>query len=278
MIVIDCHVHSRGKERADDIVKEMDKYNIDKIILFSPYPGTIIDSYSDAVVYNEKMQKEVAEYIAGIQKEYPDRIIGFLWLEPRVKNAIEILEYSICNLELKGVKMIPYHWYPYEEFMIPIYEKIEELGVPILFHSGILFSFEDSSRYCRPTNYEILIRYPKIRFALAHISWPWVDECIALWGRFRYAAKRRRGNVQMYIDATPGTPPVYREEAFRKVFAYGAENRIIFGSDSTALGLSHSAEVLRQDIYILRDKLGFPQEIIEKYLGLNALEFLGLRA
>ena len=72
--------------------------------------------------------------------------------------------------------------------------------------------------------------------------------------------------------------PVYREEAFRKVFAYGAENRIMFGSDSTALGLSHSAEVLRQDIYILRDKLGFPQEIIEKYLGLNALKFLGLRA
>ncbi|MCD6469707.1 hypothetical protein J7L29_02790 [Candidatus Bathyarchaeota archaeon] len=43
--------------------------------------------------------------------------------------------------------MIPDHWYPYDEFMYPIYERVEELGVPIIFHSGILFGFKDSSRF-----------------------------------------------------------------------------------------------------------------------------------
>ncbi|RLF18087.1 MAG: hypothetical protein DRZ82_08900 [Thermoprotei archaeon] len=279
MLVIDCHVHSRGeKESANEILKQMDKYGIDKIILFSPYPGTIVDSYSQAAVYSAKKQEEVAEYIAKIQKEDPDRIIGFLWLEPRVNNAISVLEKAICDLELKGVKMIPYHWYPYEERMFPIYEKIEELGVPILFHSGILFGFEDSSRYCRPTNYEVLIRFPKLKFALAHISWPWVDECIALWGRFRAASRRGKRELQMYIDATPGTPPIYREDALRKVFAYGAGNRVLFGSDSNTKDLSHAAEVMRRDLLILRDKLGMPPDIIERYFGRNALEFLGIRS
>jgi predicted TIM-barrel fold metal-dependent hydrolase len=91
--------------------------------------------------------------------------------------------------------MIPDHWYPYDEFMYPIYEKAEKLGVPIIFHSGILFGFKDSSRFCRPVNYEVLLNFPDLKFALAHISWPWVDECIALWGRFRSYTLREPNSI-----------------------------------------------------------------------------------
>jgi len=76
--------------------------------------------------------------------------------------------------------MIPDHWYPYDEFMYSIYEEVEELGVPIIFHSGILFDFKDSSRFCRPVNYEVFLSFPDLKFALAHVSWPWIDECSAL--------------------------------------------------------------------------------------------------
>jgi len=172
MLVIDCHVHS-GWEKPEKIVAEMNRHGIDKLVLFSPYPGEMTNEYSDAFVYSSKRQREVARYVAEVQREHPDRIIGFIWLEPRLEDAVEILEWAIADLELKGVKMIPYHWYPYEKKLLRVYEKVEELGVPIIFHSGILFCFEDSSRYCRPVNYEVLIKYPKLRFALAHVSWPW---------------------------------------------------------------------------------------------------------
>ncbi len=274
MLIVDCHVHS-GWEKPEKIVAEMDKHGIDKLVLFSPYPGETTNEYSDAFLFNSKRQREVASYVAEVQREYPDRIIGFIWLEPRLEDAVEILEWAIADLELKGVKMIPYHWYPYEKNLLKVYEKVEELGVPIIFHSGILFGFENSSRYCRPVNYEVLVKYPKLRFALAHVGWPWVDECIALWGRFRHAA--RGGKVQMYIDATPGTPRIYRRETFQKLLAYGAGDYMLFGSDSRASSLGYSKEVVKMDIDILEKELGASRNQVEKYMGLNALEFLGIK-
>jgi len=276
MLVIDCHVHSWGGEDAGDIVRSMDEHGLDKIVVFSPYPGVLEDEYSSKAAFSSRRQREVAEHVAKLQAEFPDRIIGFLWLEPRLKDAVELLEWAVSSLELKGVKMIPYGWYPYEEKLLAVYEKVEELGVPAIFHSGILFGFVDSSRYCRPVNYEVLIRFPKLRFALAHISWPWVDECIALWGRFRAASRRGKREIQMYIDATPGTPTVYRRDALQKVLAYGAGDWLLFGSDSTTRNLSRAAEVLRNDTRILREQLGMPEQVLEKYFGLNALRFLGL--
>jgi hypothetical protein len=36
-MIIDCHVHSRGTEKTDDILRAMDQAQIDRICLFSPY-------------------------------------------------------------------------------------------------------------------------------------------------------------------------------------------------------------------------------------------------
>lgn len=276
MKVLDCHVHALGNEDAGKLVKEMDRHGIDVIVLFSPYPGTCRDEYRGAYDYSSSMQRAVAEHVAKLQREYPDRIIGFLWLEPRLDDALEILDWAVGGLELRGVKMIPYRWYPYEDQMLRIYEKIEELGVPVIFHSGILFGFEDSSRYCRPANYEVLVNFPKLKFALAHVSWPWTDECIALWGRFRYAAQRARRETQMYIDATPGTPQAYRKEVFAKLMAYGAHDYVMFGSDSTTQNLAYSASIKERDIRVLREELGMPQDTVEAYFYANAARFLGI--
>lgn len=275
--VLDCHVHAVGEENADALVKEMDRCGIDTIVLFSPYPGLLRDEYRGAFEYGSSMQRASAELVAELQKEYPDRIIGFLWLEPRLDNAGEILEWAIQSLELHGVKMIPYRWYPYDEKLLKVYEKIEELGVPVIFHSGILFGFEDSSRYCRPVNYEVLINFPRLRFALAHVSWPWVDECIALWGRFRHAAERVGRDMQMFIDATPGTPQAYRKDVFAKLMAYGAHDCVMFGSDSTTRNFAYSASIRERDVRLLKEELGMPHSVIGAYLYSNAARFLSLK-
>jgi len=296
MLIIDCHVHSSGFETIDEILKGMDKAGVDKAVIFSPYPGRIREkggifpkakagvtrhlefSYSD--VTSEKQRKSV-EFVARLQKEAPDRIIAFMWLEPRLKDAIEILEWAVSSKEIKGVKMIPDHWYPYDEFMYPIYRKLEELNVPVLFHSGILFGFKDSSRFCRPVNYEVLLSFPDLRFALAHVSWPWVDECIALWGRLRAFVRREfeseREDVQMYIDITPGTPLIYRQSTLQKLIAYGAEDYIIFGTDCRAGNMEMARLHIERDTSILRQVVGVPNETVNKIMSENAPRFLGLK-
>ncbi|MEM2740254.1 MAG: amidohydrolase family protein [Candidatus Bathyarchaeia archaeon] len=295
MLVVDCHIHSVGSESIDTILKGMDSAGVDKAIVFSPYPSEtrradifpkpqtgvtryMEFSYPDVTV---EKQREVVEFVANLQREAPDRIIGFVWLEPRLKDAVQILEWAVTSKEVKGVKMIPDHWYPYDGFMYPVYEKAEKLDVPILFHSGILFGFKDSSRFCRPVNYEVLLSFPDLRFALAHISWPWVDECIALWGRFRsYTLRelgRSRDDIRMFIDITPGTPLIYRRNALQKLIVYGVEDYMLFGTDCRASRLEHAKQHIERDTSILRQLIGVSEETVGKIMGGNALRFLGIK-
>lgn len=295
MLIIDCHIHSTGSESIDTILKGMDSAGVDKAIIFSPYPSEtrMTDifpkprsgvtrymefSYPDVTV---EKQREVIEFIASIQREAPDRVIGFVWLEPRLKDAAQILEWAVTSKEIRGVKMIPDHWYPYDEFMYPVYEKAEKLGVPIIFHSGILFGFKDSSRFCRPVNYEVLLSFPDLKFALAHISWPWVDECIALWGRFRSYTIRELGksreDIRMFIDITPGTPLIYRRSALQKLIAYGAEDYMLFGTDCRASRIEYAKQHIERDTSILRQMIGVSEETVGKIMGGNALRFLDMK-
>lgn len=295
MLIIDCHIHSTGSESIDTILKGMDSAGVDKAIIFSPYPSEtrMTDifpkprsgvtrymefSYPDVTV---EKQREVIEFIASIQREAPDRVIGFVWLEPRLKDAAQILEWAVTSKEVRGVKMIPDHWYPYDEFMYPVYEKAEKLGVPIIFHSGILFGFKDSSRFCRPVNYEVLLSFPDLKFALAHISWPWVDECIALWGRFRSYTIRELGksreDIRMFIDITPGTPLIYRRSALQKLIAYGAEDYMLFGTDCRASRIEYAKQHIERDTSILRQMIGVSEETVGKIMGGNALRFLDMK-
>ena len=289
-MLIDCHVHSVGNESIDDVIKAMDQAGVDKAIIFAPYPAfygrrkvswepTKLGEFSYPDV-NDEMQRKSTIFISSLQAEDPDRIIAFAWIEPRLKNAVQNIEEAVTKYECKGIKMIPDHWYPWEPRFFKIYEKIQELHVPVIFHSGILFGFKDSSRFCRPCNYEVLINFPELKFALAHISWPWTDECIALFGRFRANLRgavsfgdERAKEMQMYIDITPGTPRFYRREALRKALAYGCGDYMIFGSDSTASNFMNAKHVAEMDRGIIKE-LGYSDEVVQKIQSRNVERFI----
>ena len=90
----------------------------------------------------------------------------------------------------------------------------------------------------------------------------------------------------MFVDTTPGTPPIYRKEALRKLFTvgYDIENNVMFGSDSSAENYDASnaadlvyetsgvAATIAEDKRILKD-LGTPETTIAKYLSVNLARF-----
>lgn len=228
-----------------------------------------------------------------IVAENPERLIGFAWIDPLLPNAKNEVERVIVDYRLQGIKMIPNHLYPYEERIFPVYERIEELKVPIIFHSGILHTFSDSSRFCRPTFHEALLHFPGIKFALAHISWPWTDECIVIAGRFRAAIEDAHfyrtaleeeqdeqdtsiGECQIFIDITPGTPRIYRMQALHKALVCLGEDRLMYGSDAatTPGGMRVFKQFLERDKRIFCEELGLPSEAQEKIMGRNAMRFL----
>lgn len=219
---VDIHVHhqpGQGKFRVKSLLHAMDKADVERIALMSWYGE------------NLEEQRRNVDDVAGILRECPDRIYGLAWIEPKHNTPLSDLERIICEQKYRGFKMIPNGWYPYDQALFPYYEKIAALNVPCLFHSGILFLHTFSSKYCRPVFFEDLFKVERFRFALAHISWPWTDECLALFGQWRSLKKKMGLTSEMFIDTTPGTPPEYREEALKRLIAYQARDSLLFGTD-----------------------------------------------
>ncbi len=288
MRIWDCHCHVRGDETGDDVLRFMDAAGLERLTLFSQYPPTWSTSGEEGdvlgldpfdacgrpesrggsghIVYRSEDVRTSIDHIAGIQAAAPDRIYGMLWAEPRSPGIVEDIEYAIVDRGLRGVKMIPDHWYPGDELLHPTYAKLEELGKPIMFHSGILYGFGDSSQYCRPVLFEPLLHFPKLRFSLAHISWPWVDECIATFGRMQAARGYSKRPPQMWIDTCRGTPDSYREEALRKAIPFCGMEYLMFGVDTDPANLPERApRHVQKDLDILRNVIGVSQEQIETF-------------
>lgn len=261
MRIWDCHCHARGDEKGEDVLRCMDKAGVDRINLFSRYPGEKQNGE-----FSREDVRRSAEHVAKVQAADPDRIFGLLWAEPRAPGITEEIEYALGDLGLHGIKMIPDHWSPCDELLFPVYEKMQALGKPIQFHSGILYGFGDSSRFCRPVLYEALVNFPGLRFSLAHISWPWVDECIAVFGRFRAAAGYKTPDCRMWVDTCRGTPDAWREEALRKAIPFCGMERLMFGVDTNPEHLPDNAPIhIRKDVDLLRNVIGVSEQQMEMF-------------
>ena len=269
-MLIDIHVHAMGCDASQEtMLAGLEEAGLDKAVILSPPPHW--DARDHALT-----MRESADWLAEAVRGAEDRLIPFIWIEPDRPDAIEALDHAILELGFRGVKMIPNHWYPYEERLFPVYARIEELGVPLLCHSGILFGNMDSSRFCRPANYEAFIHFPKLRFALAHIGWPWVDECLAVAGRFRSRAGQIGQPMQMWVDTTPGTPPLWRAEALQKALAYVGAERLLWGSDARADGIGEAGPMMARDHDLLKRQLGGNDETLAAWMGGNAAAWLGV--
>ena len=287
----DCHIHVRGDEKGDDILHAMDEAKLDLICIISwPPPATEADPLEKRHPSDPERMAETARMIAAD----PERVRGFYWVDPTADDAVDQVERAVTEHGYVGIKMIPDHWYPYDERVFPTYEKIQELGVPILFHTGILWGNGDSSRFCRPACFEIIQEFPKVRFMMAHVGWPWTDECIAVADRFKTMARRADGrdpeikkdpvfrNINIHnpeyevdvtcnVDLTPGTPAVYRKNVLRTCYEVLGADMLLFGTD--ALGCDDLSNVKvhqDRDEAIFRE-IGLSRAEIDRIMGTNVL-------
>lgn len=284
----DCHVHVRGDCEARKVLAEMDRLKIDKV-------GLMGRGGAGTIAEQRVRDDELSKLCSADRK----RLLGFARIDPRLEGITDEIRRCRQDLKLPGVKMLPDHWSPCDEFLWPVYQTIEAMGMPILFHSGILWGNADSSRFCRPVLYESVIHFPRLKIALAHIGWPWTDECIAVADRFKTMARMKDGrdpelkkdvvwrnrnlhertfevDVQCKVDLTPGTPDVYRAEVLRRCYDVLGADMLVFGTDSGgADDLTGVKTQQERDERIFRDDLGLSDSDIDRIMGSNVLKLLG---
>ena len=165
-----------------------------------------------------------------------ETLYPFYWINPVLDNASDLVDMAV-EKGMFGFKVLPGRFMPGDPRALPVYEKMAKAGKPVLFHSGILWDGRPSSKFTRPGNYEELIDIPGLRFCCAHISWPWCEECVAVYGKFLNALTRAdRPRAEMFIDITPGTPRRRRQSALEMLFGYDYDmnGRVMFGTDCRA--------------------------------------------
>ncbi|MFQ5792956.1 MAG: amidohydrolase family protein [Acidobacteriota bacterium] len=208
--------------------------------------------------------------VADIVRRFPDQFIGFASVDPwKGKRAVEEMDRAISELGLRGAKFHPglQAFYPNDCRFYPLYEKIGELGVPALFHTGtnalgagVPGGMGIKMDHTRPIYLDHLAAdFPGLTIIGAHPAWPWHEEMLAILGH--------KGNVFMDLSgwSPKYIPQVVLNEARRRM-----QDRILFGSDYPFITPDRwLADFDRLD--------GFSPEIREKILHDNAARVLKLK-
>jgi predicted TIM-barrel fold metal-dependent hydrolase len=178
---------------AADLIALFDRNDVERAIVF-PNPNSG-DRYP-----------EMNDYIADSAGKYPDRLIGFGRVDPRREDAVKELIRMRKSLELKGLKLHPFVecFRPDHPFFDSFFEKVNQLDLPVLFHTGDGFS--SPSLVSR-----IASKFPQVHLILGHLK----EASLNMLERF--------DNV--YVE-TSGTTSKLIEMAVDI-----AEDRVLFGSD-----------------------------------------------
>jgi len=254
--IVDCHIHARGEADTEAVLKQMDANGVDRILVCSEPERVSLVKTRQNLLRTKRLFDGAVE-----------RIGGLAWVAPTIPGIKGLAEEALCDMGYVGIKIIPDHWYAHEERLEPFWEKMDGLRASILFHTGILYGNDDCSRFCRPLYLEKLVHYPHVRFAMAHISWPWCEECLAVMGRMRAAVRDDVDRWQSYVDLTPGTPRHIRKQAVANAIDFCGPERIMFGTDGAVPdGLSRQPEHIRRDLAIF-DEIGLDDRHKERIMA-----------
>ncbi len=258
MEVVDCHVHLGGGVDKGDVETFLERADLTGVHLFSRDPHGVGDRVRGYI-----------EQAADLQVQLPGKVFAFAWIDPLYEQAPQVVEWAVEECGIVGLKMIPREWYPRDGRARAVYGVASSLELPIQFHAGILWQEGDTSRFCRPAGFETMWDFPRVKFSLAHIGWPWTDECIAVIDKFNIMRPKAD---QAFVDLTPGTPPVYREEALKRCLAVVGARHMLFGSDSGIPSGEVPTGQWKSDLELLR-KLGASDEDVEAIFSGNATRF-----
>ena len=131
------------------------------------------------------------EEIAEVASANADVLIPFASIDPhKGRRGVDEARRLIADHGVRGFKFHPnvQGFFPNDRMAYPLYEVIEEAGLPALFHtgqsgvgSGLPGGGGIRLKYSNPMHVDdVAVDFPQLKIVLAHPSFPWQDEAIAI--------------------------------------------------------------------------------------------------
>lgn len=228
--------------------QELDKYGVEKALIMPDW--------------NDHGFLEIAS------KEYPDRFIPFMMLNPKEENAMDLLEEGISKHDIRGFKLYPplHYYHAYEEFLLPFYEKAEEHQLMITYHMGISIGGAADIRYMNPADVSPIARdFKKVNFAFAHFATGYLKELLFLMYHVDnvYA---ETSSSNRWMDYLPYD--ITLQQVFQKVINASGTDHIIFGTDSSSFPRGWREPLYNWQLGVLNE-IGCTQEDIDNIFWRN---------
>lgn len=202
------------------------------------------------------------EEIAELAAESSDVLIPFASVDPvRHKDAPGEARRLIEQYGMRGFKLHPalQGFYTNDPKLYPLYSVLEELGVPVIFHTGQLGGGDGARlKYCDPLPLDdVAVDFPELRIIMAHPSYPWQDVALSI----------ARTREHVYIDLSGWSPKYFPPQLVQQANTL-LKHKILFGSDYPII----NPERWLADF----DAAGFRPEVREGILKTNAARLLEL--
>lgn len=216
--------------------------------------------------------RTVNDETAAFVRAHPDKFIGFLSVHPRDPAILDEIERAVKDLGLRGIKLGPNYqnFDPLGEDASRLYQRAQELRLPILFHQGTSpVRFADLD-FAHPRHMDrVAMAFPDLKIILAHLGHPWQVDC--------FAVIRKHPNVYADISAQFYRPWSYYN-AMRLATEWGVLHKILFGSDYPAATPEETIVGARRvnEPIVGTHLPRVPDEAMEEIIHRDSLALMGL--
>jgi predicted TIM-barrel fold metal-dependent hydrolase len=232
-------------------INQMDEARIDKVVLVNPaIKGVPV--------------RPMNEGVAKLLRAYPDRFVGFAGFDPNTGAlAVDEIEYAVKELGFSGVKSVgsALELDINDKAFYPCYSKAQELGIPILIHTGSVIIKGVRVKHVHPLMVDdVAFDFPDLKIICAHLGgWQYLDAISML---------LHHRNVFADLSFWP-LNPLYAGLVPWSLLEQTVSDKILLGSDYPAGQTpKEAAEAVK--------KLPVSQSFQQKILGNNAAPILGL--
>jgi len=234
-----------------DIEVRLDKIkenNIDMQVLTTPHPG--IDRFSPAE--SAEMSRVINDGLSRVVKKYPNNFQALAML-PLIDTqlALKELDRAVFDLGLKGICMLTNvaGKSPDSDFLLPVYERAQSLGVPIFIHPTtpagaevmkewrlaiiLGFEFDIMLSATRLAYAGVFEKFPELHFVIAHLGAgiPFLAERIDRGYRDPTCGVKTKKPTSEYLKELYTDAVCFYQPALMMAYEFFGADRMVLGSD-----------------------------------------------
>jgi hypothetical protein len=245
-MIVDAHTHT--PKFKGEIPPEEIRYNtvwrpdraVKTPVNWAEYMAAM-EPVDKAIVFGiaRKDEESPNDATAMFVRAYPEKLIGFLSIHPLDPHCMEEMERCVSDLGLQGLKLGPNYqnFDPLCDAAFRVYRRADELGLPIVYHTGTSPVQMADLDYAHPRHFDrVAIAFPELRMVLAHMAHPWQTATIAV--------IRKHPNVYADISAL-----FYRPWSFYNCMLlaqeWGVLHKLLFGTDYLVSTPQENLDALR---------------------------------